>query len=295
MKRLSLLLLVSAFVLTQPAFSEDEAAQRAKQAAAARRAAHSNNNSNAVRQQFRGTPHLNQSAARQRRYIEPVNTRALMQAAQTRPRVTASQNATVDSGNVQPRRWNPNRNWQNTVNNNNNNNVVNAGDQNVRNTDSSTSVNDWQNRNGSWEGNRSRWDGNGSRWDGNRSRWNGSHNWDRQHRNRAWWRSHYTRFALFGGGYYYWNSGYWYPAYGYDPYFNSYSYDAPLYAYNDQDPGQVIADVQAALQRRGYDAGGVDGTYGPMTRRALLAFQRDNGLPVTGQIDQPTLDSLGFR
>ncbi|HEV3409937.1 MAG TPA: peptidoglycan-binding domain-containing protein [Chthoniobacterales bacterium] len=147
--------------------------------------------------------------------------------------------------------------------------------------DSSTSVNDWQNRSEvrSHDG----------------RRWSNHHNWDRKRRNRAWWRSHYTRFALFGGGYYYWNNGYWYPAYGYDPYFNNYAYDAPIYAYQDQDPGQVIADVQAALNRRGYYAGAVDGTYGPMTRRALLGFQRDNGLPVTGQIDEATLETLGFR
>ncbi len=53
--------------------------------------------------------------------------------------------------------------------------------------------------------------------------------------------------------------------------------------------------MQAALHGRSYDPGGVDGDYGPMTRRALLDFQRDNDLPVTGQIDRPTRESLGFR
>jgi len=100
---------------------------------------------------------------------------------------------------------------------------------------------------------------------------------------------------LFGGGYYYWNSGYWYPAYGYDPYFSSYRYDAPIYAYEDQDPGQVIANVQSALQQQGYYRGSVDGTYGPMTRRALLEFQGNNGLPQTGQIDEETLGALGLQ
>ena len=39
------------------------------------------------------------------------------------------------------------------------------------------------------------------------------------HHDRHWWRSHYnTTFVLFGGGYYYWDAGYWYPAYGYNPY-----------------------------------------------------------------------------
>ncbi len=121
------------------------------------------------------------------------------------------------------------------------------------------------------------------------------HDWSRQHRSRDWWRSRYSRFARFGSGYYYWNSGYWYPAYGYNPYFSTYTYDAPLYAYNDQDPGEIIASVQQELQRLGYYRGSLDGTYGPMTRRALLNYQRDNGLPVTGEIDQDTLASLGFE
>ena len=119
--------------------------------------------------------------------------------------------------------------------------------------------------------------------------------WHRQHQSRDWWRSRYSRFALFGGGYYYWNAGYWYPAYGYDPYFTNYTYDAPIYAYNNQDPGRIIASVQWKLQRLGYYRGELDGTYGPMTRRALLNFQRDNGLPVTGEIDADTLAALGFE
>ena len=117
----------------------------------------------------------------------------------------------------------------------------------------------------------------------------------RQRQDRSWWRNRYNRFALFGGGYYYLNSGYWYPAYGYDPYYSTYAYDAPLYAYNDLDPGQVVANVQQELERQGYRTGGVDGQFGPATRRALLSFQRDNGLPVTGEIDEPTLDALGLQ
>ncbi len=112
---------------------------------------------------------------------------------------------------------------------------------------------------------------------------------------RNWWRNRYNRFALFGGGYYYLNSGYWYPAYGYDPYFTTYTYDAPIYGYNDQDPAQVMADVQAELARRGYYYGAIDGTYGPQTRAALLRYQRENGLAPTGTVDQPTLESLGYQ
>ncbi|MEO5721547.1 MAG: peptidoglycan-binding domain-containing protein [Chthoniobacterales bacterium] len=119
--------------------------------------------------------------------------------------------------------------------------------------------------------------------------------WHRQRQDRSWWTSRYNRFALFGGGYYYFNSGYWYPAYGYDPSYSTYTYDAPLYGYNGLEPGQVIASVQAELQRLGYNPGGVDGSFGPRTRRALIDFQQDNGLPVTGEIDEETLNALGLE
>jgi len=100
---------------------------------------------------------------------------------------------------------------------------------------------------------------------------------------------------VFGGGTYYLHQNYWYPAYGYNPYFNSYTYDAPLYAYNGMSPAQVIAGVQAELQRMGYYRGVVDGSFGPMTRRALVRYQEEQGLPVSGQIDEETLYSLGFE
>ncbi|HEV2841377.1 MAG TPA: peptidoglycan-binding domain-containing protein [Chthoniobacterales bacterium] len=116
----------------------------------------------------------------------------------------------------------------------------------------------------------------------------------RQHRHRDWWRSHYTRFALFGTGYYFWDGGYWYPAYGYDPAYNTYSYEEPIYGYGDLEPAQVIANVQTELQRLGYYRYAVDGQMGPMTRAAIADYQRDNGLAITSAIDEPTLESLGL-
>ena len=117
---------------------------------------------------------------------------------------------------------------------------------------------------------------------------------DRHRHDRSWWRSRYNRFVLFGGGYYYWDNNYWYPAYGYDPYYSSYSYDEPIYGYQDMDPGQVIASVQTELQRLGYYRYAVDGLMGPATRAALANFQRDNGLAITAAIDRRTLQSLGL-
>jgi hypothetical protein len=111
----------------------------------------------------------------------------------------------------------------------------------------------------------------------------------------GWYRSRYTRVELIGGGYYYFNNGYWYPAWGYSPSAAYYVYDGPIYVgQRAEPPDQVIADVQAELQQMGYYRGEVDGLVGPLTREALTAYQADNGLATTAAIDQPTLDSLGL-
>jgi hypothetical protein len=112
---------------------------------------------------------------------------------------------------------------------------------------------------------------------------------------QGWYRSHYTRVELIGGGYYFWNNGYWYPAWGYDPSAEYYAYDGPIYVgQRAEPPDKVIADVQAVLQEMGYYRGEVDGLLGPLTREALTAYQAENGLTTTAAIDQPTLDSLGM-
>jgi hypothetical protein len=111
----------------------------------------------------------------------------------------------------------------------------------------------------------------------------------------GWYRSHYNRVELIGGGYYYWNNGYWYPAWGFNPSAAYYAYDGPIYVgHRAEPPDKVIADVQAVLQQMGYYRGEVDGLLGPLTREALSAYQADNGLTTTAAIDQPTLDALGM-
>jgi Putative peptidoglycan binding domain len=111
----------------------------------------------------------------------------------------------------------------------------------------------------------------------------------------GWYRTHYNRVELIGGGYYFWNNGYWYPAWGYNPSAEYYAYDGPIYVgHRAEPPDKVIADVQAVLQQMGYYRGDVDGLLGPLTREALSAYQADNGLTTTAAIDEPTLDSLGM-
>lgn len=118
-------------------------------------------------------------------------------------------------------------------------------------------------------------------------------NYSRSYHDRGWWRSHYPRITFYFGAPYYWDSGYWYPAWGYYPDY-VYSYDGPIYGYNGLAPDQVVVDVQAQLQREGYYAGPVDGVLGPMTRQAITAYQSDHGLAITSTIDQPTLATLGL-
>ena len=128
--------------------------------------------------------------------------------------------------------------------------------------------------------------------------WTGSNyqafrNYRSEWHDRDWWRHNHSRIVFVFGGPYYWNSGYWYPAWGYDS--NAYyAYDGPIYGYNNLPPDQVIANVQSALQQQGYYHGEVDGLLGPQTRAAIADYQRATGLAETAAIDQPTLESLGM-
>jgi Putative peptidoglycan binding domain len=115
---------------------------------------------------------------------------------------------------------------------------------------------------------------------------------------RGWWRSHYNRVVFVGGGYWssywYWDGGYWFPAWGYDPAYVSYTYDAPIYAYDNLPPDQVVVNIQEALQDEGYYTGEIDGQLGEQTRDAIAAYQRDHNLELTAAIDEATVQSLGL-
>jgi hypothetical protein len=113
---------------------------------------------------------------------------------------------------------------------------------------------------------------------------------------QSWWHAHFPTIVLIGGGYYYWNAGFWYPAWGYNPGASYYAYDGPIYTGSQSlPPDQVIANVQGVLQDMGYYKGEVDGLLGPLTRDALTQYQADNNLYTTAAIDQPTLESLGLQ
>jgi len=110
---------------------------------------------------------------------------------------------------------------------------------------------------------------------------------------KNWWITHHRRIVVVCGGWYYWNAGYWFPAWGYHA-DAVYAYDGPIYAYHNLLPDQVIANVQAALQELGYYNGPIDGVLGLAMRDAIANYQRDHGLYTTSAIDEPTLEALGM-
>jgi hypothetical protein len=111
---------------------------------------------------------------------------------------------------------------------------------------------------------------------------------------RDWWRTHQSRIIFGAGGWYYWTTGYWFPAWGYDP-MVYYAYDGPIYAYSDLPPDQVVSKVQGTLREQGYYQGESDGLLAPPTGAALVGYQRDHGLYETSTIDRPTSQSLRIK
>jgi len=57
----------------------------------------------------------------------------------------------------------------------------------------------------------------------------------------------------------------------------------------------LVLATQRELAALGYYRGPVDGRYGRATRNAIIAFQKQADLPVTGRPDQKTLDRLMYE
>jgi len=57
-------------------------------------------------------------------------------------------------------------------------------------------------------------------------------------------------------------------------------------------PDAFVMQMQVDLADLGYYTGKVDGYYGPGTEAAVKAFQKDNGLPVTGELDSATVNAI---
>ncbi len=116
----------------------------------------------------------------------------------------------------------------------------------------------------------------------------------REWHDRNWWHDHCDTIVFVIGGYYFLDGSYWYPAWGYDPLQSYYDYDGPIYTYGNLLPDEVIANVQVALQDAGYYFAAITGSLNLEMRAALANFQRDYGLPITGAIDEATIQTLGL-
>lgn len=58
------------------------------------------------------------------------------------------------------------------------------------------------------------------------------------------------------------------------------------------DPASEVTGAQGRLRNLGYPCGDIDGVLGPRTKEALRAFQKDNALEVTGELDDATESKL---
>ncbi|HEX7043100.1 MAG TPA: peptidoglycan-binding protein [Burkholderiales bacterium] len=58
---------------------------------------------------------------------------------------------------------------------------------------------------------------------------------------------------------------------------------------------EVVRQVQQSLNDQGFNAGPVDGKWGPKTQSAVKNFQQAKGLQPTGQLDQETLAELDIE
>ncbi len=136
--------------------------------------------------------------------------------------------------------------------------------------------------------------------------------WDR--RSDHWWHGHRCHFVngfwfIYDTGFYPYN--YWYP-YGYGGYYASdyypYDYDPgvyeggggdyygqSVYGSSEQSADSTVAAVQEQLAQQGYYRGEIDGVFGAQTRRAVVRYQSDHGLRVTGNLNADTLQALGLR
>jgi hypothetical protein len=151
----------------------------------------------------------------------------------------------------------------------------------------------WSGGDRNWRnGDGRRGDRDGRRWGNGDGRWRGHHgHW--RHR-RHYPRYYYSSFYPYGFGYPY--GGYGYPYYGASAQLYYYGTPRSRYAYEGQGGGgNLVVSVQQQLAEAGYYRGGIDGVIGDGTRRAIRAYERANGLPVDGRIDENLLEQMGLR
>ena len=55
----------------------------------------------------------------------------------------------------------------------------------------------------------------------------------------------------------------------------------------------AVEHIQKTLKEKGHDPGTIDGVMGPQTTAALRAYQKEQGLDITGRLDTTTRAKLG--
>ncbi|TIW65264.1 MAG: SEL1-like repeat protein, partial [Mesorhizobium sp.] len=61
------------------------------------------------------------------------------------------------------------------------------------------------------------------------------------------------------------------------------------------DMKKAVKNIQLILNKNGYEAGGADGVMGDKTKTAIMAFQTDNKLKPTGEVDEQLVKALLAR
>lgn len=64
--------------------------------------------------------------------------------------------------------------------------------------------------------------------------------------------------------------------------------------YKQGSRGEVVKKIQQKLKNWGYYGGGVDGIFGAQTKKAVVYFQKKNGLTADGIVGAKTLAALGI-
>lgn len=55
---------------------------------------------------------------------------------------------------------------------------------------------------------------------------------------------------------------------------------------------KAVRNIQAILNKNGYDAGQPDGVMGAKTKQAIASFQKANGMDATGEVNEEVVRKL---
>ncbi|MED4602323.1 peptidoglycan-binding protein [Paenibacillus validus] len=72
----------------------------------------------------------------------------------------------------------------------------------------------------------------------------------------------------------------------------SFAVSGTVFAFGKGAQGPDVYAVQGMLKSLGYFSGSISGYYGPVTENGVKRFQKAYGLPVTGAVDDKTLQSI---